>query len=152
VVGQRGNDCDVVADEDDGHPVLASQPIDQMQDLRLDRNIERRDSLVAHQQIRAQHRCPRDGHTLTLAAGQLRREPLRQRLIQPDRSHPGVDGALPFSAGPARRMHPQGLGDRFANGQARIEAAARILEHGLDGATKAPSCAPVHGPQILAAP
>ena len=44
----------------------------QLEDLRLDRHVERADRLVAHQQLRLEDHGARDGHALALAAGQCR--------------------------------------------------------------------------------
>ncbi len=68
VVGDVAHYREIVADEDVSEVQALLQVGQQVQDLRLDREIERRDGLVQHQDFRLQHEGPRNGDALALAA------------------------------------------------------------------------------------
>ena len=53
VVGDVAHDGEIVRDEEIGEPELALQVGQQVEHLRLDRHVERRDRLVGDQQLRA---------------------------------------------------------------------------------------------------
>ena len=94
--------------------------------LRLNRNIERRDRLVAEQDLRLDNQSAGDGHALALAAGKLVRELLQGGDRQANRLE-GLGGTV----GPARRMansmDRQCLLHLVTNTAARIKRAQRIL-------------------------
>ena len=50
---------------------LVRQPPDQLEDLRLDRHVERCRGLVGEDQLRVAGQCDGDHHTLAHAAGEL---------------------------------------------------------------------------------
>ncbi|MCP4804430.1 MAG: agmatine deiminase family protein [Proteobacteria bacterium] len=56
----------VVRDEQVGEPPVASELLQQVQDLRLDADVERRDGLVADDEARLAGQGPRDADALTL--------------------------------------------------------------------------------------
>ncbi len=66
-----GDDAEVVRDQQQGHRQLAPQAVEQVENMRLNRDVERRGRLISDQQTRpAGHRhC--DHHALPLTAGQL---------------------------------------------------------------------------------
>ena len=74
VVAHMLHDAEVVADEQVGQTELFLQPAQQVQDLRLDRDVEGRDRLVADDQVRLGRQRPRHADALALAAGELVRE------------------------------------------------------------------------------
>ena len=51
------NDREVVRDEEIGQPEVALQVLEQVEDLRLDRDVERGDRLVGDEQLRARARA-----------------------------------------------------------------------------------------------
>ena len=73
-VGDVADDADVVGDEEVGEAELVLEVVEQVDDLRLDRDVERRDRLVADHQLRFQRQRPGDPDPLPLAAGELVRE------------------------------------------------------------------------------
>ena len=101
------------------HAVLVDEPLQQFQDLRLRRHVERRGRLVGDQQLRPERNRHGDHHALALPAGQfvriaVEREALRR---QPD--------AVERLAGDRQRlargwpaMHQHGLGHLVADGLA----------------------------------
>ena len=65
------HDGEIVRDEDVREPELRAQAGEEIQDLRLDRDVERGDGLVAHEHARSDGEGARDGHALTLSAREL---------------------------------------------------------------------------------
>ena len=73
VVGDLGDHAEIVRDEDDRGAGLLAQRAHQVEDLRLDRDVERGGRLVGDQQLRPARQRHRDHHALAHAA----REPVR---------------------------------------------------------------------------
>ena len=65
------HDREVVGDEQVGEPKLALQVLQQVDDLRLDRHVERRDRLVEDQQAGLERQRACDADALLLPAGEL---------------------------------------------------------------------------------
>src|SRR3546814_10869323 len=65
---------EIVADEKVSEAQLALEPLHQVQDLRLHRDVERRGRLVANQELRVAGQSAGDGDALALPAGELVRE------------------------------------------------------------------------------
>ncbi len=68
-VGDLGDDAHVVRDEKHRHVHLVLKGADQLENLRLDRHVERRRRLVGDQQARFARQRHRDHHALSHAAG-----------------------------------------------------------------------------------
>ena len=73
------DDGEVVADEQQRQAELVLQIDQQVDDLRLHRHVERRDRLVADDQVGARRQRARDADALALAAGELVRIAVRSR-------------------------------------------------------------------------
>ena len=71
VIGEIANDRQVMGDEDEGDPHLAAQPVEKLDHLRLDGDVERGNGLVADDQLRLERKRPGNGDALALAAGEL---------------------------------------------------------------------------------
>ena len=71
-------------DEDVGQVELALEILQQVEDLRLHRDVERRDRLVADDQLRLERERARDADPLALAAGELVRVAVVVLRAQPD--------------------------------------------------------------------
>ncbi len=71
VVGDLADDAEVVADEQHAHPALLLEPGEQLEDLALDRDVERGRRLVGDQELRLAGERHRDHHALLLAAREL---------------------------------------------------------------------------------
>src|SRR5699024_9647699 len=69
--GDVSNDRKVVGDEEIGQPELVLQILEQVDDLRLNRDIERGNRLVADDEIRICGERAGDADTLSLTAGEL---------------------------------------------------------------------------------
>ena len=70
-VGGLGHHAHVVGDDDDRHAELVAQVHHQVEDLRLDGDVERGGGFVGDQQARAAGERDRQHHALALAAGEL---------------------------------------------------------------------------------
>ena len=68
------HDAEVVGDEDVAEVELVLQVVEQVDDLRLDRHVERGNRLVEQDQARVDGQRPSDPDPLALAAGELVRE------------------------------------------------------------------------------
>ena len=75
---------EVMRDEQIGQPQFGLQIAQQVQDLRADRNVQRRDRLVQHHQPRRQRQRAGDGDALALPAGKLVRKQIRRVRRQAD--------------------------------------------------------------------
>ena len=87
-VGQRAHDAEVVADEQHRQPHLVLQVLQQPDDLRLHRDVERRGRLVRHQHRRLEDQRPGDGDALALPARQFVRIALAEIAVEPDLFEP----------------------------------------------------------------
>ena len=67
------NDRQVVSDEDQGEAELLLQVLEDVEDLRLDRDVEGRDRFVADDELGFERECAGDGDALLLPARHLPR-------------------------------------------------------------------------------
>src|SRR6266487_5740824 len=74
---------EVVGDEQVPQIELVAQRLEQIDDLRLDGDIERRDRLVADKQLRSRRQRSGDTHPLALPAGEGVRVAVEVPLVQP---------------------------------------------------------------------
>jgi len=112
--------------------VVAAQSIDELQHLRLNRDIERGRRLVGDQQFRVIGQCGGDHDALALTTG----EPVRHVVVasggvgNADFVHEGDCARLRFG-GAHRPVRANSLGDLVAHGPCWIEAGGWVLEdHG----------------------
>ena len=125
------DDREIVADEQIGEAEVAAQLRQQVQDLRLHRDVERRSRLVAHHDARPQHEGARNGDALALAAGQFGGETIAHLARQADTLQHLVDPLGDLGAGEGALRLQRHRHDVADAGQ-RIERRERILEHRLD--------------------
>ena len=157
VVGDVAHDREVVADEEIGEAELAPAVGEQVQHLRLDRHVERRDRLVEHQDLRdrasarGRWRCAGAGRRRTCAdSGRSARAAGRRCAI--------IAAARFACARPGRhaRVDEQRLLERVADLLARIERAVGVLEDDLhlapQRAQRLGRCADDSMPSICSAP
>ena len=136
LVRQVLDDAEVVRDEEIGDAELLLQLLQQVEDLRLHRDVERRGRLVADDQPRLDRQRARDGDALALAAGELVRIARQRVAPQADLLEQRGDalGALGGRDVGAQR------GDAFledlVDAHARIERRERVLEHDLRRAAR----------------
>ena len=108
----RGH-AQVMRDEQHGQAEPRAQFLQQRQDLRLHRHIQRRDRLVGDQQFRLHRQRPGDADALALAAAEFVREALRGRRVElHQRQQLARAGAarrargVPCAIGPSAMMSP----------------------------------------------
>lgn len=131
IVRNVPHDRKVVRDEYERQVILPLQSRKEVQDLRLDRNIESRDRLIANDQFWLQGECPGNPKTLTLATGKLMRiKPIVLRsqanLLEQLRDPISACGRCPDF------QHVQRFPDALTSCQTRIERRVGILEDNLD--------------------
>ena len=68
LVGLLGDHAEVVADEHERHPPFALESCEQLEDLCLNRDVERGGRLVGDEDVRVERERHRDHHALAHAA------------------------------------------------------------------------------------
>src|SRR4051812_3017857 len=130
-VTHRPDDGEVVGDEQVREPELLLQVLEQVEDLGLDRDVERRDGLVTHDQLRVQGQGAGDADALALPAGELVRVAIDEVGAEPDDVEQPLGGLAPRLPRP-ELVDDERLGDDVADGHPRIERGVRILEDDLE--------------------
>ena len=122
----------VVRDEQVRQAELALQVHQQVDDLRLDRHVERGDRLVADDQLRVERQRPRDADALPLAAGELVRDSgSSARARSPTRSNSCGDPLLALARRCAMPWITSGSPTMSPARHARVERGERVLEDDL---------------------
>src|SRR5690606_12547468 len=121
------DDREVVRDEDAREAVLALQLGEQLEDLGLDRDVERRGQLVRDEELGAQGERTGDAHALALTARELVRVTVAHQSRQVHLVEELLDALLQLRA-LGDLLQQERLADRLAHGQARVERGARVLE------------------------
>ena len=128
-VAEGSHNPQVVGNHDDRGSVFPGQPSDQLQDLRLYRDIQRRGRFVSNQQLRLAGQGRGDDDTLSLAAGELigilPHAPLGIGDAYPVQH---LDTALPCFLPAALSMGRQALRQLCSDGEHRVQIGHRILE------------------------
>jgi len=96
------DDGEIMGDEQIREAELLLEPFEEIDDLGLDRHVERRDRLVAHDEARAECQCPREADALTLTLA------IRNDWSEPFRFEEAFHTYLPVSD--IRTARIQGLG------------------------------------------
>jgi hypothetical protein len=128
-VGHRAAGGEVVRDEEEGEAELRLQLVEQREDLGLDRDVERRDRLVADEEARAEHEGARDPDPLALPAGEFvgvffeivgaEADPPEERAGAVARGAAGLPG------------DEERLGHEVEGAEARVERGVGVLVHHL---------------------
>ena len=126
LVAKRGDDAEVVGDENQRH--LGGELLEQFDDADAGGEIERADRLVGKQQLRPCDDGAGDGDALALAAREFMRIAVSIARLESDRVQRGRD-RVRLVAGDAER--PQRFGDDVEDVLARIERGIGVLEHRL---------------------
>src|SRR3984893_13486377 len=135
-LAEMPHDRKIVGDEQIGEVEALSQILKQVDDLRLDRDVEGRHGLIADDELGIERKRARNADTLALAARHLVRIAVGKiRIEAADReqlAHPlsaargiGLDG-----------VHLHRLGDDATDLHARIERAVGVLKDDLDASTQ----------------
>ena len=105
LVGHEAHHRQVVADEDVGQAEFVLQVLEQVEHLRLHRDVERADRLVEHQHLGVERQAARDRDALALAAGELVRVLAQRRVVEADL---GEQRAAPAPRARRRRRRCRG--------------------------------------------
>ncbi len=132
-VGHAADDAEVVGDEQHRHAEALLQVLQQLEDLRLDGDVERRRRLVGDQQVRLVGQRHGDHHALPLAAGQLVRiggQPLlgvadAHEIEQLEHAGAGLRRGH-------RLVHEEHLGNLLFHVVQRVQRGHRLLEDHRD--------------------
>ena len=123
---------EIVADEEIGEAELLLQVDQQVEHLRLHRDVERRDRLVGDDQLGIDRERPGDAEALALAAGEFVRV-LAHGVARAGRRARTARATRSSRSAPRRDVEVlQRLADDRAGRQARIERGVGILEDDLD--------------------
>ncbi len=125
-------------------PNFCLQISEQVDDLRLDRNVERRDRLVEHHELGVERQGPGDADPLPLAAGELVRIAIEVARIEADLLERFLYLGEPLAA-VAVRVNDQPFFDDAADRHSRVERAVGVLEDDLHVAADGPQ---LRGPQV----
>src|SRR6185437_11120565 len=104
-------DRQIVTDEDHRHSRIRLELDDQIDDLRLDRDVERTHRFITDDELRLDHHRARDSDALVLAAGKFVRIAVDPARLETDLIHDVADARLD---GVARKVPFQRL-ERFRN-------------------------------------
>ena len=128
-MGHFRDDAEVVGDEEDGQAEIGLQFQQQVDDLRLEADVQRGGRFVGDEQGGPAGDGLGDGDALAQAAAELVRifAGALARFGDADFVH-GLDGPLPGRAAAELLVQPQSLGDLFADGVDRVERGQRVLE------------------------
>ena len=142
-VAGLGDDGQVVGDEDHREPELRAKPLEELQDLRLDHDVEGRRRLVADDDRGVAGERHRDHRPLPHSTRQLVRIRAAPGLRDPDEleelARPALGGRLRFAEALLDR-----LGDLIDHPADRVERVHRPLEDDRD-------LAPAVAPQLVLA-
>ena len=153
-VGDMADDGEVVGDEHQREVEAILEVDEEVDDLRLDRHVERRDRLVGEDDGRLDGQRPGQADALALAAGELVRIAVggvggkpdeAEQLVYPSGDVVAVGRAAARPAGVDER-----LGDQPAHAESRIETGVRVLEDELDASPVVHQIAPAQVGDVLA--
>ena len=154
-IGDVFHNREIVADEDVGQPEALLQRAHQVDDLRLDRHVERGDRLVGHDQLGLDRERAGDRQALALAAGEFVRIAARMVGPQPDQLEQLADAGAPRRLVAGKSVKHQRLAQHGAHGHARIERGVGVLEdhlHALAARRASPRRSVPAGPRPRSAP
>src|SRR5579883_1121750 len=125
-----GDDAHIVGDENERHAALALQRQQQIEDLRLDRDVEGGRRLVGDEEARVAGDRHGDHDALVHAARELVREGSQPALRRrnPDLLQKLDRAPAPRRAAEALLVQPERLLELEADGEARVETRRRLLE------------------------
>ena len=113
------DDGEVVGHEQDREAEAPLQVAEQVEDLRADRDVERRHGLVGDEEPRLDGEGPGDPDALALAAAELVGEALGQARVEADEIEHLGHAVLALALGDA--VGAQSFGDRVADRGPRVE-------------------------------
>ena len=119
-----------MGDEEVGDAEVRLQILQKVEDLRLDRYVERGDRLIANDELRAQRDGARDADALALPAGELVGIAIDMLRVESDAVHELTHGLL-HATGRLDLLDPEGGAEDRADGLPRVERVVGVLEDHL---------------------
>ena len=148
-VAHRFHHSEIMGDEQQRQSKARLHVFQQIEDLSANRNVERRNRLVADDELGIEDECARNADALALSAGKfMRQAPDHQRRIESNRGEYLADELLPLFRILDARYH-QRLGDDLADAPPRIQRSDRILENKLHAPAHPPQCIALHRGEVL---
>ena len=130
-VADVAHDREVVRDEKERQLELLLQVLHQVDDLRLDGDVERGHRFVGHDEGGVQHQRASDADALPLSSGELVRVAVDEVRVQANDPHDLLHLLLRLA--PTRDSKvAQRLGDDVAHRHARVQGRVGVLEDHLD--------------------
>src|SRR5262249_42717874 len=126
------DDRQVVRDENVGEIELVLQSLHQVDDLRLDGDVQGRDRLVPDDYLRVEREAPCDADALALTAGELVRVAVDVLGVETDDVQQLLHPAAPVTPRGCLGMDVEGLTDDVTHRHPRVERGVRVLEHHLN--------------------
>ena len=124
------DDAEIVGDEQIGEIELRLQVLQKVEDLRLNRHVERRHRLVAHHELGAGCQRASNADALSLAAAERVGVALEVLHLETHHLHQLLDPVLQLLAA-RQSAGDQRLGDDVEHRHAWIERRVRVLKHSL---------------------
>ena len=131
-IGELAHQVQVVGDQQHRHPGLALQIVEQAQDLRAQRHVQRRGGLIGQQQARPARQGHGDHRALALAARELVRKAVGAAArVGNAGGGQGFDRRVPGLPAAEGLLEFQHLGHLVAHREERVQGRHRLLEdHG----------------------
>ena len=148
-LAQVPNHAEIVADEQIGESELGLEVLEQVDDLRLNRDVQRRDRFVAHDELRVEGDGPRNSHPLALTAAHLVRIALGDAAGQAADVEKLEDLAIQIPLLDVLRMEVERLAYGLAYGHAGVQRRVGILEDRPDLSAVTLGRAGIEGREVL---
>ncbi|MNV37766.1 hypothetical protein D3C71_1292970 [compost metagenome] len=142
----------VVGDEDERQPHFPLQFLQQIDNLRLNRDVQRGNRFITNNQLRFQNQRTSNTDTLTLTARKFVRIAVNQVWQQADFHHHRFDAIANFLTRHFRMIGAQRLGNNITDVHTRVQGRQRVLENHLDVATDFAPLIRFHPQQIFTQP
>jgi len=136
-IGDVPHDSEVVRNEQVREVELLLQPLEEIDDLRLDRDVECRHRLVRDDEVGIERDCAGQADALALAARELVRVTPGRIGREADDLQEVANLCVGLALG-RETVGPQWLADDASNAVAGIEGRIRILEHHLHATAQRP--------------
>jgi len=140
----------VMGDEEVGQAAFFLEVLQEVDHLRLHRDIERADRFVANDESGFHREGAGNANALALAAAELVRVPVALSRIESDISHEFADSLASFDAAAGESMDIDGFANDRFDREARVQRAGRVLEDHLAVASMAAEGRPAELEQVEA--
>jgi hypothetical protein len=121
----------VMRDKKEGDTALLLQILQEVDDLRLDGNVQRANRLITDEQFRFNSQSARDSNSLALTAAEFVRIALSVGRVKADGAEQLGNAGLTGGIVLCEAMNVEGFTDDVFDGHPRIERAVRILKNHL---------------------